>query len=119
MSAPDVSRAGAEAVSSGESALTVWASRPSSPEWPPRSHGPLDGSAGHWKVSWTLSSVRGLGLAVAELAEPGEGRMALSRAQVAGSHAVSEFWAQPGHGAPCWLEGKGRDGEAELSANLS
>lgn len=119
MSAPDVSWAAAGAGSSGESVLTVWASRPSSPEWPPRSQGPLDGSAGHWKVPWTLSSVRGLGLALAELGEPGEGRVALSRAQVADSHAGSEFWAQPGHGAPCWLEGKDRDGEAEQSANLS
>lgn len=43
------------------------------------------GSAGRQKAPQTLSSVRGLGVAVAELAEPGEWRTALSWAQVADS----------------------------------
>lgn len=89
-----------------------WASDLSGPEWPHRSQGPLAGAAAHWKAPWTLSSVSGLGLDLAELGQPDKWRMALSRVQVADgcAHLVA--------GLLHWLEAKGRDGEAEPSANL-
>lgn len=59
-----------------------------SSEWPwvaSQEPGLTGGSAGCQKAPQPLSSVRGLGVAVAELAEPGEWRTALSWAQVAAS----------------------------------